>query len=599
MAIRKLLSLALVGLFLFCVGCSDEAALTGPDTDVTNGPALVDKDGTETLGTPGIPISGGSGFVEGGVGMVDVTTGQINLEVAEGAAIQQVLLYWAGGSVGQVGDDTIDIDGTSVQGTLIGGPVYFFEVSGEYYNFSAYRADITDLGLVQTGLNSLTVSGFEFNPNGSGLDENNGCSVIVITDDSTATELSVLDGIDMAYFGFEPTLDATVPQTFAVTPADADRMGDLLLVAASVGEERPNRVRVTTSLGDQIFDDALGSNDGLTWDSLVLPVLIPAGDQSIVVQLISTNSLDAQGASLGWVAAGLAVALPVVADQDISGTVFVDTDADGVLGAVESGIGNVVLDLTDSQGNVTTVVTDADGKYLFTGPAGDYTVSINLNDHADFFNDDLSASFAPTTELSLPVSGMASGVDFGFVPDAEAILEDLDLGNLDTDGETLRYWKKTFRRALVAERSQRHGHHGRGRGHGHHHGQGCGHDENFLDGDELRALLTTISELYLSEPYQFSEGEELEEALRLLRRRPRTEDQELLRELFVTELNFVSGLGLVNEQDRVGVLISWGEGLLATAPGAKSADKGRDFDIFNAIQIFSAINTGGGGGVDE
>jgi hypothetical protein len=69
--------------------------------------------------------------------------------------------------------------------------------------------------------------------------------------------------------------------------------------------------------------------------------------------------------------------------------------------------------------------------------------------------------------------------------------------------------------------------------------------------------------------------------------------------LLVTELNFVSGLGLVDEQDRVGVLISWGEGLLATAPGAKSADKGRDFDVFNAIQIFSAINTGGGGGVDE
>ena len=592
MAFRKLFCVALLGLFLVSAGCSQQEPLTGLTPEDHS--LATDKDGTETLGTPSIAISSGSGFVEGGVGMVGVATGQIDLEVPAGAAIQQVLLYWAGGTTGAPGDDTITVDGNSVQGSLIGGPVFFFTVNGVPYSFSAYRADITGLNLVQTGLNSLTVSGFDFDTTGGTLDENNGCSIVVITDDNTAADLSVLDGMDMAYFGFQPSLDTTVPQTFTVTPADIDRMGDLLLVAASVGEERPNRIRVTTSEGDQIFDNALGSNDGLTWDSLVLPVHIPAGDQSITVQLISTNSLEPHGASLGWVAAGLTVDMPVAPNEDISGTVFVDTDPDGVMGQYETGIANVVLDVTDGSGNVTTVVTDADGKYLFSGPAGSYTISINLADHIAFFNDDLAASFDPTTALSVPVSGATAGVNFGFVPNAEAILADLDFGTLNSDGKTLEYWKKVFRRALIEEGSNRQGHNGESG-----QGNGWGHDENYFSADELRAVLATIATLYLPEPYQFTPGSELEDVYTLLKTRPRTDDQELLRELLVTELNFVSGLGLVGEQDRVGVLISWGEGLLASAPGAKSADKGRDFDVFNAIQIFSAINTGGGGGVDE
>ena len=312
-----------------------------------------------------------------------------------------------------------------------------------------------------------------------------------------------------------------------------------------------------------------------------------ANGPTLVDNDVTTGQIDLE------VPAGAAIK-QVLTYYDISGTVFVDTDPDGVQGPLELGIGNVVLDVTDSQGNVSTVQTDAEGKYLFTRAIGDYTISINLNDHFEFFNDDLDASFTPTTALSIPVSFAASVVNFGFVPDSEAILTDLDFGTLDSDGKTVEYWTKVFRRALIEEGSNRRGHNGDSA-----QGSGWGHDEDYFGADELRALLATVSGLYLPEPYQFTSGSELEDVYTLLRTRPRTDDEELLRELLVTELNFVSGLGLVDEQDRVGVLISWGEGLLGTAPGAKSADKDRGSDVFNAIQIFSAINTGGGGGVDE
>ncbi len=592
---RKLFCLVLTGLVILAAGCGQEDRLSSPEDSRFS--TLADKNGTETLGAPDIPISIGSGFAEGGVGMVGVASGGFTVEVPAGAAIQQVLLYWAGGTTGAPGDDTIDLNGTAVQGTLIGGPVPFFTVDGVEYSFSAYRADITNLGLVAAGANSFTVSGFDFDTTGGNLDENNGCSLVVITDDGTAAELNLRDGLDMAYFGFQPTLDATVPQTFAVTPADFDRDADLLLLAASVGEERPNRVLVTTSQGDQVFDNALGSNDGLTWDSLILSVLIPAGDDAVTVQLISTNSVEPQGASLGWVGAGLAVALPPEPTEDISGTVFVDADNNGVQGLYESGIGNVVLDIDDGQGNVATVVTAADGTYVFSGPAGSYTVTLSLTDHLTAFNEDLAASFTPTTPLSVSVSGATAGVDFGFVPDVEAILADLDFGELTTDARPLEYWTKVFRRALIEQNSGR-------RALGHHDGDpgggGWGLGEDYFNGDDLRALLAVIATLYQPEPYLFTPGSELEEVYTVLKTRPLTDEQDLFRELLVTELNFAAGTGLVDEVDRLGVLISWGESLLVTASSANSANKGSSGDIAGAITIFGALNnTGGGGGVDE
>lgn len=306
-----LLGLALLALV---VGCSHDEEILAP---LSSTPEIVytvtaDKNGTETLGAPSIAIAAGSGFAEGGVGMVDVTSGTLTIDVPEGAAVAQALLYWAGGTTGAPGDDTIVVDGTEILGELIGGPVNFFSVDGVQYYFSSFRADITRLGLVSAGANSFTITGFDFDYTGSFVDENNGVSLLVIYDDGTEAEIGLVDGLDMAFFNFVPTLDATVPQTFAFTADAADRTADLVIMAGSVGEGRPNQIKVTTSAGDQFFTDVLGSFEGLLWDSMILPVLVPAGDTSLTVQLISTPNADPLGASLGWVGAGLSVPTVVV-----------------------------------------------------------------------------------------------------------------------------------------------------------------------------------------------------------------------------------------------------------------------------------------------
>ena len=234
---------------------------------------------------------------ENEIGMLDFT-------VPAGATINQVLLYWAGGTnTGGPGDDTIKVDGMDVTGTLIGGPTNFY---GAYY-FSAYRADITNDVVVTDGYNQFEISDFMFDYDPETHDENNGVSMVVIYDDGTTAEIALRDGLDLAFFDFSAPLDATVPQTFTFAAEPVDRTADLLLAVGSVYLDRPNQIKVTTSAGEQYFDNILDSTDGLTWDSLILEVTVPAGDTSLTVELISPAVADPLGASLGWVGAGLAV----------------------------------------------------------------------------------------------------------------------------------------------------------------------------------------------------------------------------------------------------------------------------------------------------
>ena len=583
---RKSILLALLAALALVAGCSHEPQMTSPG-DHSGYSA---KNGTEVLGPPSISIAAGTGFAEGGVGMVGAASGQLTVAVPAGAQVVQALLYWAGGSTTGAGDGEISLDGTLIQGELIGGPVLFFGS----YEFFAYRADITGLGLVGAGTNTFTVADFDFT--GTTLDENNGASLLVIFDDGTARSLTLRDGLDMAYFGFEPTLDATVPQVFSVDPGAVDRSADLVILAASVGQDRPNTILVSTSEGDQVFEDLLGSFDGLTWDSLVLPVNVPAGVEELSVQLVSTPSTDPRGASLGWVAAGLALEPAAVDSFDVSGAVFVDADDDGAFGAIESGIGAVVVELIDGEGGVAATTTAFDGRYLFRVPAGSYTINLNLADYPDDFNADLASSFDATTVLSLPVvvGPDSAGNDFGFKPRAEQLANDLTSGTLSSNGLPVEYWTKLFRRALIEEDSNRQavGHDSNSSS-----GSGWGHGEDYMSGAELVALTQVIEGLYLHYPYQFTDGGELREVYDILRSNPRTDEEKLFRELLVTELNFAAGRGIITQSDVVGVLISWGEALLAG--GDKSLDKGRSGDITYALTLFEAINTGGGGGVDE
>ena len=588
MLIRTLTLMTVLAVLVLGAGCSPESQLASPD-GIEN-PDSSAKNGTEVLGPPSIAIASGTGFAEGGVGMVGVNSGQLTVEVPANAQVVQALLYWAGGATTGSGDAEISLDGNLIQGELIGGPVLFFGS----YEFFAYRADITGLEMVGAGNNTFTVADFDFT--GTTLDENNGASILVIYDDGTDAVITLRDGLDMAYFGFQPTLDATVPQVFSLDPASIDRTAELVIVAASVGENRPSVIKVTTSAGDQLFENVLGSLDGLTWDSLILEVDVPAEADELSVQIISTVSTDPRGASLGWVTAGLALE-PVPAETfAVSGVVFEDATFDSVYDGIEWGIGGVVMELNDGTGTVATATTDFLGQFQMEAPAGNYTVHLSLTGYPDDFNADLAAHFEATTVLSRSVTLGPASTDnhFGFTPLAEQLAEDVTTGVLPSNGLSLDYWTKVFRRALIEEQSDRqaNGHEGGNGG-----GGGWGHGENFFTGDDLLVFTDLIEGYYLFEPYQFPDGSEYQAVYDILKNKPRTIDGKLYRELLVTELNFAAGRGLIDEADILGVLISWGESLLAEE--SKSLDKGRRGDKEFALTLFEAINTGGGGGVDE
>jgi hypothetical protein len=259
-------------------------------------------DGTETLGVPSISISGGSHFVAGGVGLIQ-QPGLLEIDVPPGATIRQVLLYWEGHmELDIVGDDTILVNGETIFGTLIGGQTYFFTNS---YS-SSFRADITQKNFVVPGPNTLIVDGLEFTR------ANNGAGVIVIyDDDSGAADIEIRDGVDLAYHDFPEPRKNTVPQTYYFSPASIARVAELTLFASSVedGQHRPNSIEVTVDGVTTIHSDLLHSGDGMEWDTLTLPVEVPANASSVTVQVFSRDDLGSgfNPASLSWIASGLSV----------------------------------------------------------------------------------------------------------------------------------------------------------------------------------------------------------------------------------------------------------------------------------------------------
>ena len=411
---RILILLLMVG--ILAAGCSHENDITGPANHTQN---YYDKEGTETLGDPLIAIMAGSGFVEGGVGMTETDLGVLEITIPDGVAINQVLLYWAGATTGAPGDDMIKVDGNDVTGTLIGGPTRFY---GTYY-FSGYRADISDEPWLtfSDGLNSFDITDFEFDNTDGENDENNGISMVVIYDDGTTAEIAIRDGLDMAFFAFDDPLDRTEPQTFTFAAEPVDRTADLLLCVGSVYLDRPNQIKITTSAGDQYLDNVLNSTDGLTWDSMTLPVTIPAGDTSLTVALISTITPsppepgEPLGASMGWVGAGLSVPTSPPPELGCLGDyVWVDENMDGIQDDNEMGKEGVTVYLFDCDGNELAMdVTDSDGLYMFCElEEGQYMIQFMLPGGYEFSPQDMGGDDELDSDAD-PATGWTVCIDLG------------------------------------------------------------------------------------------------------------------------------------------------------------------------------------------
>lgn len=262
----------------------------------------VSADGTETLGIPSVGIATGSGIVAQGAGLI-TQPGTININVPTGATVKQVLLYWEGQHRTTSGDNTILVNGNAVTGTLIGGPtLFFYDIRS-----SSYRADITNLGIIHSGSNTVTVGGMTFN------NKNNGAGIVVIYKNGEDSNIQLRDGSDLAYYKFLPPLDTTVTQTFTFESATTNRVATLSMFFSSIFQEgqqfRPTviEIKVGSTLIEKI--DLLNSNNGQEWDTLTAPIEIPAGVTSLSVKALSMNKGTTRGdpASLTWTMAALSV----------------------------------------------------------------------------------------------------------------------------------------------------------------------------------------------------------------------------------------------------------------------------------------------------
>lgn len=279
----------------------------------TAGPALAEGD--ETLGPAGIEIAEGSGFAIGGVGMFYNGQGTISVDVPVGATVKQVLLYWDGQTSGDnAPDDTAVVEGTDVAGSaLSSAPIPFFEQKDLPVLASGYRADITDLGVVAAGANSVDVSGLDFQRNGKNI--TNGAGILVVYDDGSGLKgLQVLDGVDTAFAEFPAPRDTTVPQAYEFEAADVDRDATFVAFASSVFDDgtRPNALKVTIGDDEQVITDPFTSSGGREYDAYELGLSIPAGVTSVTVQALSGPD-DGSGepeASLVWTMGALSISQP-------------------------------------------------------------------------------------------------------------------------------------------------------------------------------------------------------------------------------------------------------------------------------------------------
>jgi len=279
---------------------------------------------------------------------------------------------------------------------------------------------------------------------------------------------------------------------------------------------------------------------------------------------------------------------PCAGGFSLSGTVFTDANGNGDRDPDESGIADVIVTVA-SGGEADTARTDAAGHWSLVKGAGTYTVSVEATGPPDAFNATLADLFTATTATSreVTVGPDAGGLDFGYAPDTQQIIADLDQDMILANGEPVRWWRRQMHAALRVHDQQN---------------DNPNRPVRFYDPQTLLRFLAEVQSLYLPEPFTFTPGQELEEAYGILRRHPRTDLEDLRRELLASELNHVSGRGLIGVQPGLqGVLIAWGETLVAQeeqAAAKASPDKASTL-LQDAIVIFGAINSGGGGGIDE
>lgn len=273
-------------------------------------------EGNEQLGEAQLELADATGVAVGGVSLLSQSA-SLDVDVPVGASIEQVLVHWVGmHSKTNAGDDTLTLDGTEVTGALIGGPVLY----SWNWRTSAYRADVTSLGLVGPGANSITVDGSDYSVRSDGIS----ITVLYSVQGEAPLDIELRDGADVVILGRPGLQKTSVAQTYTVPVAEEDRSADLLLAVADADHIRPQDVLVTIAGVSTSYPDLLGNGD--LFDSVRLPVVIPAGETEITVEvrsLFDPERPTVKPSSMVWILGGIA------ADPPGPVCTFFTPDADG------------------------------------------------------------------------------------------------------------------------------------------------------------------------------------------------------------------------------------------------------------------------------
>lgn len=259
---------------------------------------------------------------------------------------------------------------------------------------------------------------------------------------------------------------------------------------------------------------------------------------------------------------------------DISGNLFLDPNKDGVQNAQETGMANITVGLYDSNQNlVATTITDIDGYYVFSGlQSGNYIVLIPTETDVKDFNGHLGEYFVGTTPDVVNIAlygGDSVGNNFGYVPDALAVLQDFDAADPDADGfvftgtgKTIGFWKHQLAVAIK----------GNGRAQ--------------VEAATLKDYVNKIDTLYLPNPFVLQGS--FDAAHNILKSTSSVAVDLLLKQLLGTEFNEMDGRGLIGDNQQLqSLLIFWGESL-----AANQAAYTRE-QLLTAKNIFDAINNSG------
>ena len=246
----------------------------------------------------------------------------------------------------------------------------------------------------------------------------------------------------------------------------------------------------------------------------------------------------------------------------ISGTVYVDADADENKGASESGIQNTTVILKDGTTEYAEQ-TDDDGNYSFLVLTKNLEKTFTLEVPSESpgtvdFNEELFDTHNPTTTvtgISVTTSEEnVSGINFGFEPKIDDLIIALTPVDIDGDGEldrpeiaskskTRLFWKTQIFLGIIEQKLER--------------WFNIPVDLRAeIPKEDLLGYLDEIENLLIEDPFQFGDRK-LQNAFKILFKR-NSDLNSLLSELLTAELNVVAKFGTDSpEFDRA--ILSFGE----------------------------------------